>query len=303
MQTPVLFLVFNRPENTRQTFRRIREAKPSKLWIHADGPRPNRPGEAQKCAAVRTIFDEIDWPCEVVRIFRDENRGVKKGISNALNQFFSIEKWGIILEDDCLADPSFFPFCEELLLKYEADERVMHISGHNWILPSNRSVSPSYVFTNYAIVSAWASWSRAWKHLDLDMKGLNEFKKSGRFDTFLPNPLSRRYLLKKFEAVQTGLIDSWAFPWFFTVARMGGLGILPIENLVENIGISQADATNTTGGNDPRTLKAMPMRFPLHHPEKMERSSKFDQQLFYKTHKSFWRLIVRELLSFIGLIK
>lgn len=286
----------------RQIFAAIRAARPKKLWIHADGPRKNRPGEAEKCTAVRALFDEIDWPCEVVKLFRDENWGLKKGLADALKQFFQVEKTGIILEDDQLPDPSFFPFCEQLLEKYKADERVMHISGLNNILETTYSESASYRFTNYAIVGAWATWARAWKHFDPTLADLDKFRKSGRFDSFLPNPLSRRYLLEKFEAVRAGRLDSWAFPWFFSVAKMGGLGILPVQNLVESIGVGVVEATNTTQ-NFPRILPAGTMPFPLRHPENMERDPAFDQQLFYSTHKPFWKLILRQFFRLIGVIK
>jgi hypothetical protein len=299
---PILFLVFNRADNTRRTFARIREARPSRLYIHADAARKNKIGEAEKCAEVRAIFDEIDWPCAVFRLFRDENWGVKRGLSDAISWFFRQEKMGIILEDDCLADASFFPFCAELLDKYADDESVMHISGHNWILPSTHSFSTSYIFTKYSIVSAWASWARAWQQLDLEMNGLDDLKESGRFDTFLPSKMARNYLLEKFEKVRAGKIDSWAFPWFFSVANRGGLGIVPRENLVENIGISQADATNTTGTGDPRILKAEKMAFPLVHPTEKKADSAFDMALFYKTHKSRGRLWLRFFLKKMGFV-
>ncbi len=297
MTSPVLFLVFNRPENTRRTFARIREARPSRLYVHADGARPDRPGEAERCAATRAIFDEVDWPCQVFRLFRAENMGLKKGVAGAITWFFENEKMGIVLEDDCLADPSFFPFCTELLEKYADDERVMHISGHNWVRPEAHPIADDYIFSNYAIVSSWASWARAWRRLDMDFAGLDEFGKSERWRRFLPNWMSRRYLMLKFRAARDGRLDTWAFPWFYSVAKSGGLGILPRVNLVENIGISQADATNTRGADAFRKLKAGRVEFPLSHPERMVADPVFDQKLFFLTHKSRSRLWLRTLID------
>lgn len=131
VSTPILFLVFNRPDTTRKVFEKIRQIKPQKLYIAADGPRKDIVAEKIKCEEVRSIVTEVDWECEVETLFRDNNLGCKCAVGNAITWFFKHEEMGIILEDDCLPDPTFFKFCEELLEKYRFDSRVMSISGSN----------------------------------------------------------------------------------------------------------------------------------------------------------------------------
>ncbi|MDE7150150.1 MAG: hypothetical protein K2O01_07080, partial [Bacteroidales bacterium] len=128
--TPVLFLIFNRPETTQRVFDRIREIQPTKLYVAADGPRTHKDGETERCGQTRDIIRQVDWPCEVKTLFRTENLGCKQAIYQGISWFFEQEEMGIILEDDCLPDLSFFPFCEELLIRYKDDPRIGHIGGN-----------------------------------------------------------------------------------------------------------------------------------------------------------------------------
>jgi hypothetical protein len=123
-KAPVLFLIFNRPEPTRRVFEAIRRARPVRLYVAADGPRDAVPTDHELCRQAREITELIDWPCEVKRLYRDKNLGCRAAVSSAITRFFEQEERGIILEDDCLPEPSFFPFCEELLERYQDDESV-----------------------------------------------------------------------------------------------------------------------------------------------------------------------------------
>ena len=156
MHSPVLFLVFNRPETTRQVFEAIRTAKPPRLYIAADGPRLEREGERASCEEVRKIALEVDWECDVNTLFRVENLGCKRGPSEGISWFFEHEDEGIILEDDCLPDQSFFSFCEELLERYRNDTRIMAISGNNFQHGRKRT-EYSYYFSRY--FHGWG-WTR-----------------------------------------------------------------------------------------------------------------------------------------------
>ncbi len=131
--TPVAFIVFNRPKHTRQTFERIAEIQPETLFVIADGPRSDRPGEAQLTQQVRQIVEQVDWDCDVYRHYADENLGLRERVSSGITWVFDQVEQAIILEDDCVPDPSFFPFCEELLKKYKDCEDVMMISGTNFL--------------------------------------------------------------------------------------------------------------------------------------------------------------------------
>ena len=167
--SPILFLIFNRPETTKKVFSAIKEVQPPRLYIAADGPRSEQPDEADHCELARTIATKVDWDCEVKTLFRDQNLGIRIAVSQAIDWFFEQEPEGIILEDDCLPDQSFFWFCKELLEKYRNDTRIMHIGGTNFQFGKNRT-NYSYYFSRYAHIWGWASWRRAWEYYDEKLK-------------------------------------------------------------------------------------------------------------------------------------
>src|SRR3954453_1153033 len=165
LETAVALLLFRRPEETARVFERIREARPRKLFLVADGPRPGNEEDAQGCEQARAVVERVDWPCDVVRDFADENLGLKKRIPRGLHRVFGEAPEAIILEDDCLPHPSFFRYCAELLERYRDDERVMMISGDNF-QGGRRRTPDSYYFSRYVHSWGWATWRRAWQHFD-----------------------------------------------------------------------------------------------------------------------------------------
>jgi hypothetical protein len=261
--TPVLFLVFNRPDTTRKVFERIREVQPLFLFIAADGPRSDKEGEAVKCEAVRElILKNVDWKCEVKTLFRPSNLGCGKAVSQAINWFFENVEEGIILEDDCLPNISFFKFCEELLRKYRHVEEIMHISGNNFQFGIIRGDS-DYYFSHYTHVWGWATWRRAWEMYDFSMAGYDSFKKKYKNKYLFPFDMM--------DMVKTGEIDTWDVQWSYTCVNNNGLAILPNVNLVSNLGFS-SEATHTKTEVPDYVLKSVTgeLIFPLKHPKNIK---------------------------------
>ena len=164
LSTPVAFIIFNRPDTTEIVFETIRQAKPSKLLVVADGPRTDRSGEVEKCTATRAVIERVDWECEVITNYSDVNLGCKRRVSGGIDWIFSQVEEAIILEDDCLPAPSFFQFCQTMLERYRYDDRISMIGGSNYQQENSRT-SDSYFFTKYAHIWGWATWRRAWKRL------------------------------------------------------------------------------------------------------------------------------------------
>jgi hypothetical protein len=277
VRSPVLFLVFNRPETTRQVFNAIRAARPPKLYVAADGPRQSRHGEAELCSEVRDTVAAVDWPCEVHTLFRTHNLGCREGVSSGIAWFFSHESEGIILEDDVLPIPTFFDFCDEMLERYRNDGRVAMVSGSN-LVSGQISVGESYFFTYYCNIWGWATWRRVWEHYDVTMKdwpnwrdnrGLRRVSDGGRlFETYW-----RRVL----DSVHGGTIDTWDYQWTFNCWRLGGLTILPKYNQTRNLGFgSGATHTTTEAPKFLQSLRTQQLRFPLVHPQTVKRTSKAD---------------------------
>lgn len=231
--TPILFLVFNRPETTAKVFEAIRKARPPQLFVAADGPRLNRAEEVERCVEVRKIATAVDWPCEVKTLFRESNLGCRVAVSSAIDWFFENVEEGIILEDDCLPHSDFFRFSQELLAHYRDDERVMHIGGSNFLLDQKRE-SASYYFSGYAHIWGWASWRRAWKYYDVELEKLD--KEVLKENLHSPRAVKRWLeILTKVKSHAPGF-DTWDFQWNYALWVNNGLSVVPRSNLISNIG-------------------------------------------------------------------
>jgi hypothetical protein len=272
--TPVVFIIFKRPDVTERVFKVIRQAKPRKLLIIADGPRIDRPGEAEKCAATRAVIEGVDWDCEVLKNYSEINLGCAKRVSGGLDWVFDKVEEAIILEDDCVPHPTFFRFCEELLEHYRYDERIMVIAGNNFQF-GHIKIEDSYYFSRYNHCWGWASWRRAWQHYDFAMKLWPEVRDKGWLRDLLLDSQAVDYWTKIFQATCNGQIDSWAYRWTFACWVQSGLTVLPNVNLVSNIGYGQG-ATNTTISDRFDNMPVEAMNFPLQHPSFILRNVKAD---------------------------
>lgn len=300
-QIPILLLFFNRPRHAEAVLDRVRLVRPERLYIHCDGPRSNVAGEAEKVMAVRKLIESIDWPCAVTTLFREQNMGLRNGVSNALDWFFGQEEMGIVLEDDCLPDLSFFPFCAELLQRYANDAKVMHIGGSNVAHKKTEAWIESYFFSKTALVWGWASWRRAWAKMTLTLDGLDEFENKKEIRGYSENPMIQAYLLDKFETTRQQRNQSWAYAWSYSVLKNDGLAIVPTKNLVQNTGIGAEEATNTGKRNAKTEIKAVPLAFPLLHPAAIARNAAMDQTLFYAYQKAGFQLFLWYFLKKLGL--
>jgi hypothetical protein len=243
LSTPVVLIIFNRPDTTEKVFQAIRQAQPQKLLIIADGPRIDRPDEAQKCALSRAVIDQVDWECEVLTNYSDINLGCKYRVSTGIDWVFSEVEEAIILEDDCLPAASFFQFCQNLLEKYRDDERIMMISGDNF-QPEDKQFEDSYYFSKYVHIWGWATWRRAWQHYDVEMSSWKEFQDKGLLKDTCNDPIEAEYWLKIFNDVANNCIDTWDQQWVYTCWQQSGMSITPSVNLISNIGFRD-DATHT----------------------------------------------------------
>jgi hypothetical protein len=274
---PVLLLIFNRPHTTEKVFERIKQIQPKHLYVAADGPRKDRPGDIENCKATRdVVLDKIDWPCELKTLFHDENLGCGAGPVTAINWFFDNVESGIILEDDCLPALSFFTFCNELLVKYKNDERIMAISGTN--LLESYEISPSYLFSILGGNWGWASWRRSWNVYDFNIKRWKDAEVKSRIRTFIGNDNIYNYYAGVFERhLSDTNQDIWDYQWLFCRLFHGGLSIVPKHNQIVNIGFGP-DATHTFDANNViAKLYHQEMCFPLIHPHNVIPESNFDK--------------------------
>ena len=241
--TPVLFLIYNRPSLTQKVFNVIRDVQPSRLFIAADGPRPDKPDDITKCRETRQIVKQIDWDCEVETLFRESNLGCRIAISSAIDWFFENVEEGIILEDDCLPSRSFFWFCQELLGKYRGDESIMQING-NYYLSDMRHFDESYYFSTLNSCWGWATWKSRWRHFDDSMKGYSQFKEEEGIESYFNNKEISDWMISYLDEAIRPSCGIWSTQWAYAIIKQNGLSISPTANLVQNIGFNE----NATSG-------------------------------------------------------
>lgn len=294
IKSAVLLLVFNRPETTAQVLAAIRQARPSRLYVAADGARLHRQGEAEKVARVKAMINTVDWPCQVFTLYRDINLGCQIAPYEAISWFFQHETQGIILEDDCIPHQDFFLYCDELLDKYADDPRIWTITGDNFQNGVKRG-DAAYYFSVYHHSWGWATWRRAWQHCDLSMKFWPEWKKSQAWKTFFNHPAVRIYWTLMFNRMARQEMDAWDYPWLATIWQHGGLTATPNVNLVSNIGFGE-DSTHTRAAQSPlAAMKTQPLG-TITHPSHIKPDIAADQFIFSCVYDGYRQGFLMSLL-------
>jgi len=263
---PVLILLHRRADLAVRVLHAVRRARPSRLFLAADGPRENQAGEAADCQACRSAIEaRIDWPCRVERLYRDDNHGVRRGIPESISWFFSQVEEGIILEEDVLPGDDFFRLCAELLPHYRTDTRVWNITGSNQYGPSGFGQA-SYAFTLHSPIWGWATWRRAWERHDPAPTDVEDAADPERLKRLFGSDTYARHWSDLLRLAATGQIQTWDYLWRLTLWKHGGLAVIPRANLVSNIGFD-ARALHGTDPLDPNSNRRInTLDFPLRHP-------------------------------------
>lgn len=281
VNSPVIFLVFNRPDTTRRVFERIRAARPPKLLVVADGPRQGRPEDPSAVEEVRKIIrDGVDWPCDVLTNYSDVNLGCRERVSSGLNWAFDQVEEAIVLEDDCLPVMSFFRYCDLLLARFRTENRVLHINGFNPVQLHFRSFRKSYYFSAHAQVWGWASWRRAWRYYSTMEREIPLMIKNCLWRSRVFSEVERNRLRRNWTAITCGEVNSWAFQWSLAIHAANGLAVSPFQCLVKNIGIGHPQAVHA---RERRLHYQEPLvrelDFPVRHPREMEQHTYADKLL------------------------
>lgn len=283
--SPILLLTYKRIDTTMQVFAQIQKVQPKRLYIASNYPKNS--DENDKVFALRKLLEQsIDWECQVYTLYRESHLSAKISISSAISWFFEHEEQGIILEDDCLPTLSFFRFCDELLERYRDKECVMMISGWSALdfafNPSTDTLCPKarlqedYYFSKYNHIWGWASWARSWRKYERESSDFT--KDFAHFD--FNSKLERRSWRKIFGAYYGGKIDTWDYPWTFSIWKAHGLCVYPKNNMVKNIGFNRDDAAHTQGDSKFATMPSYEIAFPLSHPKKIAPNTYLDAMDF-----------------------
>lgn len=284
-KTPILFLIYKRPDLTKRVFESIRKIRPMKLYVSADGPKWNNNDEIEACNETRKIINEIDWDCEVKTKFNKYNTGCRLAVSGAISWFFENENEGIIIEDDCLPNISFFHFCSELLEKYRNDNTIGHIGGTNFQKGIVRG-NGSYYFSNYSHVWGWATWKRAWNLYDLNLNNLNMFIEKEMINDIAYCVSEKNYWLDKFDSTNSGKINTWDYQWLFSLWFHKLKSITPNVNLVSNIGFDERGTHEKKSNNKFSNIETKELDFIL-YPKNKNIDKQADQYTYYNVYKRF----------------
>jgi hypothetical protein len=276
IKSPVLVMTFNRPDTTAAVMAEIAKAKPPKIFLFSDGARPDRPDEAELVAETRRVMGQaVTWGAEVYTRYNETNQGLFAGVSGAIDWFFSEVPEGIILEDDCVPHPDFFPYCDELLERYRNDDRVWCVSGDN-SMGLRVEGGASYGFIRYPLIWGWATWRRAWSAYDRDLNEWARVRDTKFVRGIFPDRLERKVRSKVLNR-QFGAPTTWDYQWSFTVLLNRGLTAVPAVNLISNIGWNRPDATHTKS-NSPRANFRASNLGALVHPILVEVNRAMDRE-------------------------
>jgi hypothetical protein len=279
LKAPVLLIAFNRPSTTQQVLEAIAMYQPPVLYIATDGPRKDNSNDAMQCLAVHKLvsnWQKKNPQVTVKTLYQTNNLGCGHGVSTAINWFFSNEEMGIILEDDCLPNASFFIFCQTLLYKYKDDEHIMHIGGSNFIEPGIKDTNESFYFSIYPQIWGWASWRRAWNKYDFEMKRFNEFLKLPEFQQY--------YNDEVFINTKNNTLDTWDSQWVYTMLMHKSLSILPYQSMVTNLGYNENSGSHLSKIPKWYSEKV----FELHNitgPEKISQNTAMDSYIYNRVYK------------------
>ena len=292
--TPVAFFTFNRLETTKRVFEAIREAKPPRLYLVSDGAREHVAGEKEKVETVRTYLEtHIDWECQVFKNYASGNMGCGRRVSSGISWVFENEEEAIILEDDCLPDPSFFLYCQDMLDYYRDNEKIMMIGGSN--PAAYYEVAEDYLFTKIPYIWGWATWRRSWKLYDFDLKTWPEQKKNHMFRRLMPLKAYWVYMAE-FDALYKHVYDTWDYQLMYATMLHDKLNIVPKISYTQNIGF-QEESTHTKGTPESMEQKVGACTFPIKHREEVEWDREFDQMYFKRTNRHGLTVKIKSILG------
>ncbi|WP_462248619.1 hypothetical protein [Ferruginibacter sp.] len=291
LKVPVLLIAFNRPATTQQVLNAIALYQPTVLYVATDGARKNNESDEVKCKVVHELIDQwqINNPSvSIKKLYQQNNLGCGVGVSTAINWFFANEEMGIILEDDCLPNASFFIFCQTLLYQYKDDNRIMHIGGSNFIEPKMKVNNETYYFSIYPHIWGWASWRRAWSKYDFEMK---------RFEELVSLPEFRQYYNDEvFINTKNKSLDTWDAQWVYTMLINKGLSVLPYLSMVINLGYNENSGSHLSKVPKWYSEKVYELDNII-SPEIIGQNSTLDKYVFNKVYK---RGITYRLKKIIG---
>lgn len=284
IKSAVLLICFNRPDTTKIVFSSIRQIRPTKLYIAIDGPRDHKSQEKELCDEVLKITKKVDWPCEVKYLVRDKNLGCKLGVTQAITWALTDEDRIIIIEDDIVAEPSFFYFADQMLERYENDDTISMISANNYT--PLKEYKADYLFSKYGHIWGWATWKRVWEKFDVEVPTLSSDVENGRLKEIALQSNELKYFSRFANRIKkltdSGRINTWDYQFAYFRITNSFLSIVPKVNLASNIGINSSRTDNVGTINEDYYPSTNDFT-AVNHPVKVECNMLYDD-VHFKNH-------------------
>ena len=298
---PILILVFNRPRKFEKVIKALKVIKPKKIFIFANGPRDKYIKDIKLCEDTRDLIKKINWKCKIYKNFQHKNLGLNLGVYTGISWFFKNVDFGIVLEDDCIPNPSFFKYVDVIEKKFSKNKNIGIISGNNFI---NNKSKYDYLYTKWSFTWGWATWSRNWKSFDYNLKYWKKFRKSEDWKNLNKDFNQYKTFTHIFNfSLNRKKIDliTWDYRWMLHLWFNKLTNIIPKHNLVKNIGFD-SEATHTFRKNENLKLNFKKFQFPLKHNVKFKVNKKFDDKVFYSVYYNKKNFILENLKNLKFLI-
>jgi len=293
--TPILLLAFNRPDYLRIQIQALQDLHATSVFVACDGPRENNEHDKSACTEIREYLQEVHKVLPLITLIREGNAGCKYSVSSAIDWFFTHVEEGIILEDDCLATPSFFTFASVLLAKYKINKKIWHIAGSHFI--ETNDLKESYFFSKKPLCWGWATWKDRWKNFNAEMPDWPSHKTD--IELNLKTITAKKYWCTIFEKMYKKQIDTWDYQWIYTIWKNYGICIIPKYNLVTNIGFDHR-ATHTKTSLSPwANLKTENLVFPLTHPTKIQVNEILDEQIQSNLDENIFKKLIKGIFKIL----
>ncbi|MFE7063745.1 hypothetical protein ACFVAD_16470 [Sutcliffiella sp. NPDC057660] len=308
LDVPVALIFFTRPETLKEVFKKVKKARPSKLFLIQDGERKGNEFDYAKIKQCREIVNDIDWECEIYRNYSDVNLGCGKRPKTGISWVFEYVDRAIILEDDCIPADSFFPFCKEMLEKYKDDSRIGIISGLNYFKEYDFG-GYSYGFVKTGAIWGWATWKDRWQKYEYDLKKIDEtyVRNNVLLDItpkYAANRRIRTWENARKELEGNNVTSYWDYQWGFTRHVNSWLSIVPKYNQITNVGIGTG---STHSGNNIKLLPKKIANFffmdvkelelPLKHPDFVLPNRQYDANYYKIIYPNIFHGLLRKISS------
>ncbi len=271
-------IIYNRPSHTKALIEALSVFQPSNLYVIADGPKSGSDSDHELVINTRAELMRIDWPCQVREIFADTNLGLRERVLTGLDIVFQNEERAIILEDDCIPDPTFFPLCEDLLLRYDQEKNVGIIAGHN--SGPNLNLADSYLFSSFTPIWGWATWSRVWVAFrtapQVEQWSANEIEDV--LSTFSTQLMRRQFKNMMLSAIE---LNTWDISFAVFLRQRRFVNAIPKVSLISNIGFGR-ESTHTKFKPFDIELESQRLSFPLRHPNIISENLSYERALARK---------------------